>query len=411
MNIKGVLFLCLFLACILAAPVQSQTPAPTAISNPTTNLAACGLPVGFARFSSTATVDTFRMSADCTAADSYSPTNSYLSFDSGTFTINGNGHSIIGTTNNRVIWVRGGATLNLNNVVFDNTGNSGLPLIQVQGGATLNIRDTTFQNNVGRGVRLEGTGTIAFTNVQFLNNQQQHAATGFIHIFASTPVPNTNARATINNAIFTGNTGANNVVVNNGGYLTFSGCLTFSNNNAQTGENPEPSGNYDGSNITVPQTLIPCSPNFVTPTATFTPSPSPSPGPTLPPGAKQARQTMSASSATARPMAVTCHDLSQASGIIVRATYGLASGVQCQRLNGGGIGVLAIVEAGFIDAVDIWGYVEQGVEVCFPQAGDLLFLDARMAPRVPAPLAARITNGITCTTIATPGSIVLIPAD
>ena len=113
--------------------------------------------------------------------------------------------------------------------------------------------------------------------------------------------------------------------------------------------------------------------------------------------------------ATLRPLATTCIDLNQATGIAVRATYGLASGVQCQRLDGGGIGVQAIVDGGFIDAVDVWGYVEQGVEVCFPQAGNLLFLDARTMPRAIAPLAATVVNGMTCGAVETPGSIVLMP--
>ena len=119
---------------------------------------------------------------------------------------------------------------------------------------------------------------------------------------------------------------------------------------------------------------------------------------------KQRRRSL-----TARPLATTCIDLNQATGIVVHATYGLASGVQCQRLDGGGIGVQAIVDGGFIDAVDIWGYVEQGVEVCFPQAGELLFLDARMMPRAAAPLASTVVNGMTCGAIETPGSIVLMP--
>ena len=404
---RNVLLSCLFLIVFLAAPVQSQTTtltpaataAPTAISNPTTNLASCGLPAGFARFSDTATVTTFNMSADCTAADGYSPTNSFLTFDSGAFTINGNGNSITGTTNGRIIWVRGGATLNLNNAVIDNAGNSGGYLIQVEGGATLNISDTIFRNNVGRGVRLLNTGEIHLTNVQFLNNQQTSPAVGFIHILAAAPTPNTNARVTINNAIFQGNTGANNVIANAGGYLTFSGCLTFSGNFAQTGENPEPSGNWNGANITDSSTGL-CLPGFVTPTPT----------PILDPKEKKEASSGLSASATARPLAATCHDLSQATDIVVHATHGLASGVQCQQLNGGGVGVQSIVDAGFIDAVDIWGYVEQGVEVCFPQAGYLLFLDARTIPRAIAPLTSYIANGMTCTLIKSPGSIVLMPS-
>ena len=106
---------------------------------------------------------------------------------------------------------------------------------------------------------------------------------------------------------------------------------------------------------------------------------------------------------------MTCVGLGADTGIAVYATYGLGSGVQCQRLDGGGIGIRSIVDAGFIDAVDIWGYVEQGVEVCFPQSGTLLFLDARAIPRAATPLASYIANAMTCGWIESPGSIVLMP--
>ena len=127
------------------------------------------------------------------------------------------------------------------------------------------------------------------------------------------------------------------------------------------------------------------------------------------PKPKRKQEKLPTATATPRPLATTCIDLNQATGIAVHATYGLGSGVQCQRLDGGGIGVQAIVDAGFIDAVDVWGYVEQGVEVCFPQAGELLFLDARMMPRAITPLASTIVNGMTCGAVETPGSIVLVP--
>ena len=106
---------------------------------------------------------------------------------------------------------------------------------------------------------------------------------------------------------------------------------------------------------------------------------------------------------------MTCPTFSQATGIAVHATYGLDSGIQCQRLDGGGIGIQSIIDAGFIDAVDIWGYVVQGVEVCFPQAGRLLFLDASLMPRVAAPLESTVVNGMTCASISSPGSLVLMP--
>ena len=89
---------------------------------------------------------------------------------------------------------------------------------------------------------------------------------------------------------------------------------------------------------------------------------------------------------------------------------GLTSGVQCQRLDGGGIGVAALADS-YILAVDIFGYVEQGVEVCFPQAGRLFFLDSRFSPRRMSLMTATVVDGMTCASIDTAGSIVLLPPE
>ena len=92
----------------------------------------------------------------------------------------------------------------------------------------------------------------------------------------------------------------------------------------------------------------------------------------------------------------------------VYATYGLGIGVHCQRLNGGSIGIQSIIDAGLIDAADIWGCAEQHIEVCFPQSVRLLFLEARTIPRAILSLAAYIVNGMICGGIDSPGSIVLM---
>lgn len=107
----------------------------------------------------------------------------------------------------------------------------------------------------------------------------------------------------------------------------------------------------------------------------------------------------------------TCVSLSEAeNGIQVSATYGLQSGVQCQELDARGIGIRSVLEAGFVKAVDVWGYVEQGVEVCFDTSGPLLFLDATTAPRTIYSLPSTVNNGQTCGLINRPGSIVLQPS-
>ena len=74
-----------------------------------------------------------------------------------------------------------------------------------------------------------------------------------------------------------------------------------------------------------------------------------------------------------------------------------------------GIGVSSIVEAGFIGAVDIWGYLPAPVEVCLRGSGSLLFLDAANAPRSPVPMPAYGIADMTCGQVHRPGSVVLVP--
>lgn len=93
----------------------------------------------------------------------------------------------------------------------------------------------------------------------------------------------------------------------------------------------------------------------------------------------------------------------------VSARYGLQSGVQCKRVDAAGIGNQSVVDAGYIDAFDIYGYVEQGVEICFPQLGSIVFLDAATAPRSRAPVEYFARNGMTCASISRPGTVVLVP--
>ena len=98
-------------------------------------------------------------------------------------------------------------------------------------------------------------------------------------------------------------------------------------------------------------------------------------------------------------------------GIRVRATYGLCSGVQFKRLEAGWLTGNQRVEAGFIDGVDVFGYAEQGVEVCFPAYGAMVLLDASTSPRQIVPLEAYLDGHLTCGAFAKAGTAVLISAD
>ncbi len=87
----------------------------------------------------------------------------------------------------------------------------------------------------------------------------------------------------------------------------------------------------------------------------------------------------------------------------------ISDGVQCRILDAAGIGILEVIQAGFIDAVDVWGYLGGGVEVCFKNSGSLVFLDAATSPRNVLSLAGYSKAGMTCTLVERPGSVVLVP--
>ena len=108
-----------------------------------------------------------------------------------------------------------------------------------------------------------------------------------------------------------------------------------------------------------------------------------------------------------RAQVFTCKTLPPS--IIVTALPG--SYPQCTRLDGAGIGVKSIVDRGFIDAVDVWGIVSAGVEVCFRETGDFLFIDATTSPRSISKHEGYLSDGMTCAKIDGPGQVVLMSGD
>lgn len=82
---------------------------------------------------------------------------------------------------------------------------------------------------------------------------------------------------------------------------------------------------------------------------------------------------------------------------------------ECQLVDGPGVGNRSLVEAGYIDAVDVWNHMGDGAEVCFRAAGDIRFLDAATAPRRLLELPSYGKEGMTCTAIDRAGTVVLIP--
>ena len=114
--------------------------------------------------------------------------------------------------------------------------------------------------------------------------------------------------------------------------------------------------------------------------------------------------------ATPKPQVYACEEL-QKQGYIISAAHGLRSGVQCQAVSAAGIGIAWVLEAGVLAAVDIWGYADQTVKVCFPSSlgqGGLLFLDAGAAPRSVSQLPSTLESGMVCGQTNGAGTLVMV---
>ena len=350
-------------------------PNPFPLLDPTER-APCGLPERSASFSSGSA--TFEMTADCSFSsdDLHRFATFILGFTGGgPYTINGNGHSIIGPTGVAAITVANGVTLNLNNVVIRSTGSTQAPAIQVNGG-TLNARNVTFQDNSGSAViTAEGGAHIRLTNARFLDNRvQQGVVRSFNHQSNSVSI---NGAEFQNNRIDSGDS----ILDIRAGCLTLQGQLGFQNN---------PSFTLGGE-----------ANRYTLGSAARLPCPSKK---------KKEEEVRPTLTATARPRyAASYTALQTATGMTFEATYGLDSGVHFRQLDGAGIGVQSIIDAGYLAALDVYGYVEQGVEVCFPQIGRVIFLDARTIPRAITTLPATVRDGMTCVYLNSPGSLVLLP--
>ena len=404
MTVKRMLLCWLSLFCVLAVPVESQ---PAQLTNPgAAQMSACGLPPSHAQFTSASTITTFNLTADCTLSSSnVLNVGTWLRFDSGQFTINGNGHTITGPSNAHLIYTRNtGTVVDLNNAIIRQAGGSTSYAVVADSGSRVNVRNVIFRDSAAAStVSALDNGQLYLEDVQLLNNRRgtTNSNVGSAVSIRGGAFPS--GFVSITDALFQGNTNSPNVIVvqggtGNTGVLELHGCVIFRENVNDEGS---PAQNYISLNngTITDNSADSCSDAEAGFSYWLSLTPPP----------KKRKEKVPTAIPTPRPPAVTCPTLSAATGIAVRATYGLESGIQCQRIDGGGIGIQSIVEAGFIDAVDIWGYVDQGVEVCFPQAGRLLFLDARTSPRTVAPLESTVVNGMTCAPISTPGSIVLMP--
>ena len=103
-----------------------------------------------------------------------------------------------------------------------------------------------------------------------------------------------------------------------------------------------------------------------------------------------------------------CQTLVETTNLKMSATYGLASGIQCRRIGAAGVGNPTVTSRGVLDAVDIYGYAEQGYQLCFPQAGAIVFLDAATSPRSVVKIDFSHSGGFTCASLDRAGTVVLV---
>ena len=341
------------------------------------------------------------MTADCHFNTwGVSTSQGFLQFASGNFTINGNGHSIIGPSNGYAIIVGvntavTSTVLNLNDVTIRGAGrpDANIQAVIVQRGARLNGRNIIFRENRGAGaIAAFWTGKVYLENVQFLSNRKtfgtQNQGTAAFAIPGTSTTP-ADTVMSITNGVFDGNTAISSpsVLTNAGSTLILNGCIVDRNNQGAF--------TFTGAGGVTTDNRSDAACLALTPTT---------------PPKKKEKVPTAVPTSTPRPQIAATHvALQAATGATFGATFGLDSGVHFRQLDGAGIGIQSIIDAGYLEAFDVWGYVEQGVEVCFPQVGRVVFLDANTSPRAIVPLASTVVNGQTCVSINSPGSLVLLP--
>ena len=440
MRRKTALLLGFLLTFILAFPVQSQTP----------TAGPCGLPSSRTTWTSSTAQTTWNMTADCT----FSTTSAYfLRVTSGSFIVDGNGYTIYADPDARAFQVAAGGSLEIRNVTIRGLNEASREVIRAYG--SLTATNVTIRNNTSDGaIEVAGAGVQAtLTNMRFLNN------TGSGSIGYSVLGVSAGATVTLSNAIITGNNGAGYVVATYGSStLNITGCLTMGSNVGTNLQRHAGQGTINNNNIgacvgggftTATPTPLPGTATAIaegtataaaaetatalamtataTPTSTPTPTDTPDPvvppdpveppDPVIPPAPSEPRTSKKKKdpprptpTATPRPAyAASYTALQTETGMTFEAAYGLDSGIHFRQLDGAGIGIQSIIDAGPLAALDVYGYVEQGVEVCFPQIGRVIFLDARTMPRAITTLPATVKNGMTCVYLNSPGSLVLLP--
>ena len=352
------------------------------VSNPAPVASACGLPLKGVLQTSASYV----LKNDCQLRGPlYIPKGLTVKID-------GKGFTIRSASGKRGIHTAG--TTTIENIVYD--GGSQANLVTALRG-NLTVRQSTFKNQK-RPLRLFDN-TIRFENVLFEDNDVGTYYWGSVmQVYRGGDV-------TIHDSIIRNNKGGRGAILLAFPYLSnipkvnLTGYTTFENNSPADTLKHNNSGTLtdNTSNSPAPGDLL-----IGAPLAVYIDIPAPSiSSDESSPGAGRRRAT---------PIPICSGEwLNRHTGIRVWATYGLCSGVQFRRLEAGWVtGNQQVIDAGFMDAVDVWGYAEQGVEVCFPAYGAMVLLDAANVPRTLEPLEAYLDGNLTCARFAKAGTAVLI---
>lgn len=91
------------------------------------------------------------------------------------------------------------------------------------------------------------------------------------------------------------------------------------------------------------------------------------------------------------------------------AVLGHNNNTQCRIVDGAGVGKMNLIRRGLLAAVDVWAYVNGGIEVCFHHPGVMVFLDADYAPRMVSEMETYERDGMTCGAISGHGTVALLP--
>ncbi|MCY3572659.1 MAG: SH3 domain-containing protein [Chloroflexi bacterium] len=147
-----------------------------------------------------------------------------------------------------------------------------------------------------------------------------------------------------------------------------------------------------------------------TPTPTGTLSPTPTDPPAVfersraPEPRKTKRPTRTPTpTPTPTPIFSTCSLLPPS--VIVRGYHPVT---QCRQVDHRGVGISEVINAGIVDAVDVWAYIPPDLEICFRNRGSLVILAAENMPRFAEPLPWYLRGGMTCALINRAGTVVLL---